>query len=271
MLKKRDLFADPVINKMDQGYLFSGGRSELYVGKNVLGIIITPRCDIAHDKADEIHYLPVVDGSDWKATEFPEIFCTKLQSDTETAIEKKLASMEIPPSIVRQFIPEDVADILGAKNTPDKDVKQILKQIGILRKIADYRKNNDFSVFNQLLLDNVGTRKTIIKDIVEGRSTKYHILECGDTYYFVRLREIKRLQYSFFHRIGGGIHFDDLTDEDRNKNDIADLGQDDMIAPERVLKSPFIEHLVQRFMHGFSRIGVDDIDNKTCDHIINNW
>ena len=78
--KKREILSSPIIGKIDQGYIFCGGKSDLYPGKNVLGVIITPRCDIARDKTDEVYYLPVVKFNDWKEVEFPRLYCKSLVS-----------------------------------------------------------------------------------------------------------------------------------------------------------------------------------------------
>lgn len=75
-----------------------------------------------------------------------------------------------------------------------------------------------------------------------------------------------------FFKIGNGIVSSDLQVDDFKNNDIRINDPDeDMIYPVFVLKSPYIEHLMQCFTLCFSRIGVEDIDYKTCEYMINNW
>ena len=50
MKKSRRIFDDAKIRNITQGSIFNGGTSCLYTHDNVLGVIITPRCDIAQHK-----------------------------------------------------------------------------------------------------------------------------------------------------------------------------------------------------------------------------
>lgn len=138
--------------------------------------------------------------------------------------------------------------------------------------ISQYQQTNNLSIINTLLIENPGIRKTIIKELLSNKLTNYYVLDSKNGYYIIRLRELKKLQASMFFKIGNGIVSSDLQVDDFKNNDIRINDPDeDMIYPVFVLKSPYIEHLMQCFTLCFSRIGVEDIDYKTCEYMINNW
>lgn len=262
----------PIVGKIDQGYIFCGGKSDLYEGRNILGIIITPRCDISHNKVDEIHYLPVIQFDDWKIVEFPKIFCLRLHGDILACLEDKFTKLTISPTIINKFGIDDIMDILAEKKIPNKDSEYILKRLNTLSMISQYQQTNNLSIINTLLIENPGIRKTIIKELLSNKLTNYYVLDSKNGYYIIRLRELKKLQASMFFKIGNGIVSSDLQVDDFKNNDIRINDPDeDMIYPVFVLKSPYIEHLMQCFTLCFSRIGVEDIDYKTCEYMINNW
>lgn len=270
--KIRDIFATPIVGHIDQGYIFSGAKSDLYPQKNVQGLIITPRCDIAQRKVDEIYYLPVIKFDDWKELEFPTIYCSRLYSDILSWLDDKFVKLNVSPSIITKFTTDDIKDILNAIRIAGKEQKAICLKLETLLQISEYRKTHDSNVLNTLLSNNQGPRKTIMKEILSNKLPNYYVLDSKESYYVVRLRELKRLQATLFYRIGNGIVANDLNKQDFLYNDIVINDPDeDMIYPLAVLKSPFIEHLMQCFTQWFSRIGVEDLDNHTCEYLINNW
>ena len=271
-LRIRDIFSAPIVGNIDQGYIFCGGKSDLYNGKNVCGVIITPRCDIAQNKTNEVYYLPVVGLCDWKIIEFPNIFCTRLQNETISSLEDKLTKLNISPSIISKFTVDEINDILKDIGIATKDLKAIHVKLETLNKISKYHETYDLEIFNSLLEENPGPRKTIIKELLSNKLPNYYVLDAKEAHYVVRLRELKRLQIPLFRRIGDGIFFNDLSAEDFKCNDITINNPDeDMIYSLYVLKSPYVEHLMQCFIQWFSRIGVEDIDNNTCEYMIKNW
>ncbi len=273
--KKREIFTSPVIGRIDQGYIFCGGTSELYQDCDVLGIIITPRCDLAHDKTDEVYYLPIVHFKDWKNKEFPQLFCKKLLKDAEEKLEKALKSVSISPSIVQRFQEKDIDDIIKYYNLPKTDTQNIQKYLNTISQVKQYSVTKDLQLFEEILDNNKGFRKTIINDLIQNKLVNFYVLESKDDdgdYYIVRMRELQRIQTTIFRRMANGITFYDLTEAELKQNDIKIINpDDDLICPILVLKSPFIEHLMQCFAQWFSRIGIEDIDKSICDHIITNW
>lgn len=271
-LKKREIFSEPIIGEIDQGYIFCGGKSDLYPGRNVLGIIITPRCDIARNKTDEIYYLPVVQLNDWKEIEFPRLYCNDLLNDINSQLTKSFINLSLSPSIIDKFSVTDIRDILIERKIPKKSLIDISKKLDERSQIEKYFETTNNQIIENLLKEHPGIRKTILKELISNKLPNYYVIESAETYYIIRLRELKKLQIKIFRNIGKGLSYQELTPKDFEQNDIQIINPDeDLLFPIYVLRSPYIEHLMQCFIQWFSRIGVEDIDEHTCEYIIKNW
>lgn len=56
-----------MVRTLTQGSIINNCIADNYAeGLDVYGLIITPRCDLAHEgKVNTVHYLPIVDFDDW--------------------------------------------------------------------------------------------------------------------------------------------------------------------------------------------------------------
>jgi hypothetical protein len=71
-------------------------------------------------------------------------------------------------------------------------------------------------------------------------------------------------------KIANGVNCNDLNNETFQKNDIKNV-PDGFIYPIKVLDSPFVEHLIQKFFANFGRIGIIDHEPNLHDIIIQKY
>ena len=104
MPKFRNVFEKCSFGKeMTQGSVFCGAKSHLYKNATIHGIVITPRCDIAHKKVPFYHYLPMVRLEDWIGTELPEILIRHLKNDALGNLQSFFAEYNISINLLRRY------------------------------------------------------------------------------------------------------------------------------------------------------------------------
>ena len=108
---------DPVIvnpgrGPMTQGTLFSGAVAADYDGCGTYGIVITARCDIAHDKVQMHNYLPVVALDDWLHRDGRVLLARHLVSEAIGAMRGALKESGFSPLILDTQSPRNVLDTL---------------------------------------------------------------------------------------------------------------------------------------------------------------
>ena len=75
------------------------------------------------------------------------------------------------------------------------------------------------------------------------------------------MREISRLTPAIMFQLAQGID-NKLTKEELSSNDLRQLDDDDLFMPLYVIRSPFIEHIIQHFLQQFNRIGIEDVSRE---------
>lgn len=263
MSVKRVLLADAVIGKITQGTIFSGAKSTLYPNKEVMGIVITPRCDIAQQKVDVYYYLPVVSFEDWKHIELPALYLSKLVAEHDGKLRKELIANGISDSIVNRFSIQTIKEIIKDKQVSNKNLNSLIKQS---EDIESYR--NGAMTISQLIKKYEGPKKTILKEIVMNKNLNYYLIETAeDRLYIIRMRELNRIQSSLFNQLRNGIDYQ-LTNGELLENDICQFNEY-ILMPLYEVKSPFIEHIMYHFLQSFNRIGIEDMSETTQKKVFN--
>lgn len=122
---------------------------------------------------------------------------------------------------------------------------------------------------------NKGKHIDYLKQLKENKIASCYLLErwsdkLPSRYYVMMLRDVRRLSLETAKQIAGGI-----IESDMNR---INLQVDDLyVSPEKEeiisyvtgqISSPFIEHIIQAFMHNFNRIGVEDMPIDAYDDLI---
>ncbi|WP_324711243.1 hypothetical protein [Pseudomonas citronellolis] len=61
----RKMTQSPALKSITQGSVFNFARSEDFEGEEVLGLVISARCDLAQKKQDKFSYVPLIRASAW--------------------------------------------------------------------------------------------------------------------------------------------------------------------------------------------------------------
>lgn len=159
MKKSRRIFDDAKIRNITQGSIFNGGTSCLYTNRNVLGVIITPRCDIAQHKVPYYYYLPVVSFEDWKKIEFPDLYIAKLKNDTLSRLRNELKNAGVSDSIVNHYTAKKIGEII------ETQIRSIPKNLNkTLKQLSDVEQYEEEKIISQNLLKHMAVpRKNCLK------------------------------------------------------------------------------------------------------------
>lgn len=263
MKKSRRIFDDAKIRNITQGSIFNGGTSCLYTHHNVLGLIITPRCDIAQHKVPYYYYLPMVSFEDWKKVEFPDLYIAKLRNETFSRLRNELKNVRISESIVNHYTAKKIGEIIAMTiGRIPKNLNKALKQLSDVEQYEEKKEN-----FSKLVETYDGPKKEVFREIAANKNLNYYLLEGVDDFWLVRMRELNRLTPSVLFKLQNGID-SKLTDQELLENDICQY-EGELFLPLYEIQSPYIEHIMQHFLSSFNRIGVEDMHKDVINDFLN--
>lgn len=248
----RELLSHPTKDEFTQGSIFEGltiNSDSLYTN----GMIITARCDIANGKARNILCLPIYKASDWLNSQGDEIIYRRVESKLLNKIEMELKKFNLSSELISVYPIENIITII------DED-KKVHHKEDIKKMLYMYKsKNCDHT------LDFVNKeRKNLVSEIIRNTETSTYFIEQIDVDnvlepYVIDLAEPISIPFEVAKRILSGIK------KERNSDDYVSqyltLYKDE-ISYISLLKSPYIEHVLQKFSSYYSRIGTDDISKE---------
>ena len=258
MKQERDLLRDAVIGELTQGSIFTGAVSSLYPdNKRILGIIISPRCDIAQDKVPLFYYLPVIPFDLWMQKEFPGIYIKRFKGDTLSSLQNAFKNNGISATLIGRFTIDDLKKVVESQVTKKKTLQGINDKLDIYKLIEDASITSDITKLKSKD-KSLNRYNSILTELAKGNLPDYYLFEKDEQEMFViRMREIKRLSPSVFHKLAEGID-KPFKKEELIDNDLSTFSEGDIYMPLYVVNSPFIEHIMQHFLHLFNRIGIPD-------------
>ena len=120
------------------------------------------------------------------------------------------------------------------------------KQGGALKDITDKDTSN--------------VRKNIIDELITHKNSSFYFLENEHEGggFVLRMREISRVSPEILFKLANGI-VGKLTEQELEENDLRQLEDEEIYMPMYVVKSPFIEHVIQHFLQQFNKIGIEDV------------
>lgn len=269
---QRDIFTNTKLNDLDQGAIFYGALSENYPNTELYGIIITPRCDISNNKVSYFNYLPVIPFETWILNDFWRIFKENLLISLKSSLKTYFKNKKLSPSIIDKFNPKFIQENFDKYFVKAKEKSKFLEFINGLNEISTIGKNPDTAEIKKIMKKYEKQAKTIFGEINNNRNPNYHIIESfteNGKYNIILLREIRKISYEIGKNLHKGIEVAGLEQEQLKNNDIS--VQSELLYIETVLKSPFLEHLIQRFTSNFSKIGVQDHFSELTNHLFNSY
>lgn len=261
-MKYRDIYeVNPLCNPLTQGSILNNCFSESFPDCNVWGLVITPRCDLAHTgKVSTLHYLPVIQLNDWiKTVGIPSIL-SDYKKDLASKINSYFRESGIDFNITDKFDSEEELKKLAESHVnKNKKLKELNDTIS---KFCA----KDFSVKN---IDKKTLKKkldTLCHHLTANDNRNFYCLEhwavnenplLGNI--VILLREVRRIPIDVGLKFSTGFYRNSFTEEELKNYDMKSKGQpDDIFLIEANIKSPYIEHIMQAFNYNFCRIGVED-------------
>ncbi len=265
---------------IDQGTIFYGLRSSKYPEIPCYAIIISARCDIAQNKISKLYYLSAVDAHDWFCTDHGfKCGFAQLITSRRNAFEEAVKKYELNAELLETFDLESVRGVLSS-SILGKDQAKAIEAFENLYSLI--RVDADIESRRTLVRDLNEPKKTkyvtsFLSDISAGKQYHYHFIpkaaysnsEDKSSGLIVDLQEIGIMTLEEVKMINSpGIDYQTIMSEAGGNGEIRLSSQelkdkywleteDDFVAVEGQLKSPWCELLLQRFALDFIRIGVD--------------
>ena len=246
----RNIYKMP--REVTQGSIINCCLASQYPDKHVYGIVITPRCDLAHEgKVDYVHYLPIVDFKDWYLTDGLNYLYSKWYLKKKEKFIELSKRYSIPTSIVGIDKYERMASCITDKNQRDNYlnvVKSYFEASSDSKEFLDYVNSNK-------------TKDMIIENLFRDNLPAFYLIEDWEenshSYKVILLRELRRFSVDSVILIGKGM---DSSQINEKMDEL--IFVDDMCFIQSQVTSPFVEHIMQRFSYNFCRIGVADRNKK---------
>lgn len=270
------------MDQLDQGSILFGVFSEKYPNTRCYGIIISASCDIANCKVPKLYYLIAVDAQEWFSTEtgYNQAYAETIKN-LFNQLNVEAGKHHLDATLLADLIDEDVESIISSEIPKDKDQKKI-------RSI--YQK---YRIFNQLNMSDrqrkvaIHTDKKPIVNFLEkisnGEIMHFYYLP-QESYrkggarskgLIIDLQEIEILPLKDVETLQSpGIDYlvlpNQTADEQKRlKKHYWLNNEDDFVASDGIISSPWREHLMQRFSHGFVRIGIDGATKEDYSQLAN--
>ncbi|WP_318486188.1 hypothetical protein [Photobacterium leiognathi] len=265
-MTRRLMFNCKNVKEISQGSVFNAAYCEGYESEEVLGLVITARCDIANEnKVKTYSYIPAIPFKSWKEVELIDVLRKKVLKGINKKVENGLKQAKLTLIHLDIYGKEKVIKTIKEKKLlkKDKDIESLEKNL------SSYFLIKDGGDFNELIKVFECEIKSIIKDISEGKDASYFLIDNIEGYgsVVVNLRDVYKLDRETAKKVLGGIEINETLDDNIyraiNKNIIGTC-----VCLIGALDSPYIELLMQRFTNNFSRIGVENPNANLSDSII---
>lgn len=253
-----------LVKPLTQGSIINHCIADGYQGKEVYGMIITPRCDLGHQgKVNTVHYLPIADFTDWINVDGEDYFYNKWSQKIIEKFKEKCEDFSFPNNLPKQQLYEKMSEI----KINDKKEKIAFNEI-VSKYFNINRKSKDFENYK----GKGATKTSLVTNLLEDKLPAYYLIEDWEPQrkhlFVILLRELKRISIDTAWRLNKKVEKGqiDPQKDDLDPNHI----EDDFFKVCSLISSPFVEHIMQHFSHNFCRIGVEDRDlESTKDLLLN--
>lgn len=241
--------------RVTQGSIINHCVAEKY-SCNVYGVIVTPRCDMAHlGKVTHVHYLPVVPFEEWFKVDGVHYLWTKALEKYRVKVQNTCKAKGFPTSNLGEKQLRQLCDSITDSKEKDKFKSDIDNYYKVHRTSPnEYKPSND-------------EKAKIVANLRKGDIAAFCLIEDWreeNKFMVVLLRELKRLDYNF--AIGMALGIEEKTISETWKNDLEySVSKDLIYSTEAEIIPPYVELLMERFSYNFCRVGVEDMDENVED------
>lgn len=249
-MSRRNIFAKQ-IDCLQQGCIFNGAKMKGYEECEVYGLIITPRCDIAQNKVDTVHYLGLVGIEDWKRIYLAKQYQIRQLMKDEAELKELLKKKNIGEHLLKssyRLTKDDFNKIYGNRQLHADFYKKMERFWDMQNLVYCYDHLSEWKDY-----------KSRLSELSMGRMERFLLLESWSgqkAYYVISLTDINKLEISVANAMANGIKERDVSFED---NDL--VGAEDKLAVFKFcaqLTSPYIEYVCQHMSNAFFRVGIED-------------
>lgn len=249
----RELIAAPNLGEFTQGAILNC--LKVAEKQKTYGLVISARCDIAHRKSKTVLCLPVYSLAHW----LDQVGKPEILSSSRKAIDaihhRVLTKYGLSVSSFHIYGYEATIQALAAKGAVTKD----LQEMEMLRPYLEHEQLvpqvKAVKEAHNRLLESLWRNSRMDSHFIE----RIQLHEPSEGYVIDFTQPIT-LGRSLLDELALGVEkykFDRDTIGAYGQLFLGDLEQGEIIS---VLRSPYIEHILQRFTHYYSRIGTADID-----------
>jgi len=274
------VISQPRMGRLTQGTIFCGACADGYGVSPVWGLIITARCDTAHDKVVVVNYLPVVRVEDWLRRHGGLLILEKLQQELRAKFVGLLKKKSLSDSLLEVYAPSDIAadyfpalnrEPVNNKERADESDRQ--KALAISQELSAVtmalrQSPLEIPYTDSLLAGKTTITQSILAELLGHKLSGYYYLSSiGELTentslhgYVVVLREVRTIYRETARLIVEGVSKDKIDPSKAYSGVSFDVF--DFVYPVAELRSPWVEHLLQVFCTMFGRIGVEDADRS---------
>lgn len=284
-------------HKIEQGTIIYGMKSQKYPSCPCYGIIITARCDIAQNKVPKYYYLIAVDAHTWFCSKHGyTVVYGKTIEERRKAIYSKAEELELDGYTLLSLSNEDLALVIDDKKQQFAgNSRERKKVVDLNTLIEQYSKiaqvETDDNHRKKAIKENTKVAFSYLRDIDSGKMHHYYFLpqaayldnDIKSKGLIVDLLEIKSLTLEDAKKIASPLseisyerlpplpteeeisqteRIDDIIKRLRERSRLETTfwleNESDFVGIEGTIKSPWCEHLMQRFSNVFIRIGLDN-------------
>ncbi|WP_368888191.1 hypothetical protein [Proteus columbae] len=253
----RELLSHPSAIEFTQGSIFEGLNSN-QDGNYTHAIIVTAKCDIANNKARNILCLPIYKAEDWINNHGDEIVFRRIEVKLENKLKTELNSLKISFETLNIYPLESIISLVEQKQKKNEEIKMCIEMY--------YSKKCNYNL--KFVADE---RKNLVSTLINNTENSIYFLERIDfdeliEPHIIDLANPVSIPYCIAKKLSNGINRN-KTNSSKNKQLIEQYLT--IYKPEisyiSILKSPYIEHVLQKFSSYYSRIGTDDIEKELRD------
>lgn len=256
-MSSREMVQAPRLRAVTQGSIFNHAKCQDF-SVNVLGLLISARCDLAQQKQERFIYVPLVQAKDWlDHYVIPKLFAEH-RSSLLAGLKNLLQQNKHCPSSIDAFGAEKSGSLLEGTKAHQAYQSKLkdLQSVEIMIQTGLYEKS--------LLSSKAVRSKTdeLISNKIEGAFFIDNVIDFqnGSTHlgsFVAILNEPSSIQRQAALGIADGLDHDLILAAPNEFECIAAL-PGEMSYVMCNVRSPYIELALQRFSALYSRIGVED-------------
>jgi hypothetical protein len=268
------VIAYPRKGPMTQGTIFTCAVAGDYLGCSTYGLVLTARCDIAHDKVRVHNYLPIVSLNDWLHRDGRIILAQRFMSEVAGAMRGALKDGGFAPSILETEQPRAILDTLFPDGS-DRKLRERFERACMRFELASGCLSSAPS--EKLILD-VGheapkMREALLTELVRNNLSGYYFFRSiepagSDLGYVALLREIQIIPRDLAYALADGLSrqlYENMCQPNPSFHNRLSIAHGDLAYPIGQVLSPHLEHILQTFAFLFGRIGLPDPDKVYVD------